>query len=142
MSEQGDGRLPSEAEPKAPDRSLGELVSKLGDDLSGLLTTQIEIAKVEMKQEATKAAKGAGMLGGAGVVGLIAVLMLSMAAAWAIAVPLNPWAGFLIVGLIYGAVAAVLAMQGKKKLDATNPVPETIEELQADRELAQNVSSS
>lgn len=142
MSTLDEERRPSETEPKAPDRSLGELVSKLGDDLSNLLTTQVEIAKAEIKEEATKAAKGAGMMAGAGVVAHIAVLMLSAALAWGIAVPLNAWAGFLIVGLLWAAVAAVLALQGKKQLSEANAVPEkTVAELQADRALAQSVTS-
>ena len=132
---------PSDTLPKAPERSLGELVSTLGTDLSELLTTQVEIAKLEMKQEATKAAKGAGMLAGAGVVAFIAIVMLSAALAWGIAVPLNAWAGFLIVGLLWAAAAAALGLIGKRKLDATKGPEETMAEIQADKELAQSLTS-
>lgn len=136
-----DSGQPAATQPKAPDRSLGELVAKLGDDLSNLVTTQIEIAKVEIKDEATKAAKGSGMLAGAGVVALFAAIMFSVALAWAIAVPLNPWLGFLIVGLLWTAAAAVLGILGKKQLDATKGPEQTMAELEADKNLAQSITS-
>lgn len=139
MSSVQDDHHPPETQPKAADRSLGELVAKLGDDLSGLVTTQIEIAKAEIKDEATKAAKGSGMLAGAGVVGLIAVVLLSVALAWGIAVPLNPWAGFLIVGLLWAAGAAALGLMGKQKVSALKGPEQTMAEVQADKELAQDV---
>lgn len=142
MSTLDEERRPTETEPKAPDRSLGELVSQLGDDLSNLLTTQVEIAKAELKQEATTAAKGAGMLAGAGVVGHLALLMLSAALAWGLAVPLNAWAGFLIVGLLWAAVAAVLALQGKKQLGQASGPDKTVAEIQADKALAQSITSN
>ncbi|MGI8757296.1 MAG: phage holin family protein [Acidimicrobiales bacterium] len=142
MSTLDEERRPTETEAKAPDRSLGELVSQLGDDLSNLLTTQVEIAKAELKQEAATAAKGAGMLAGAGVVGHLALLMLSAALAWGLAVPLNAWAGFLIVGLLWAAVAAVLALQSKKQLGQASGPEKTVAEIQADKALAQSITSN
>ena len=120
--------------------SLGDVVGKLGDDLSGLITTQIEIAKLEVKQEVTKAAKGAGFVTSGAFAAIVAVFMLSAAAAWAIAVPLNEWAGFLIVGLVWAIAAAVLGFVGKNKLGDVNTVPEkTKAELEADRNLVQKL---
>lgn len=127
-------------EPMSPDMSLGDVVSKLGDDLSGLLTTQIEIAKLEVKQEVTTAAKGAGFLGSGAFAAVVSIFMLSAAAAWAIAVPLNEWLGFLIVGALWAVAAAVLGYTGKKKLANVKTVPEkTAAELEADRDLARKL---
>lgn len=127
-------------QPVRPDLSLGDVVSKLGNDLSGLLITQVEIAKLEVKEEVSKAAKGAGMLTSGAFAAVVAVFMLSAAAAWAIAVPLNEWAGFLIVGLIWAIVAAVLGVVGKNRISDVNTVPEkTKAELEADRDLAKNL---
>lgn len=126
-------------QPARPDLSLGEVVSKLGDDLSGLLTTQVEIAKLEVKQEVAKAAKGAGFLTSGAFAAFVAVLMLSSAAAWAIAEALDPWAGFLIVGLIWAIVAAVLASVGKNKLSDVSAPTTTKAELDADRRLVKNL---
>ncbi|WP_420451799.1 phage holin family protein [Ilumatobacter sp.] len=120
--------------------SLGDVVSKLGDDLSGLLTTQVEIAKLEIKDEVSKAARGAGILTSGAFAAVVAVFMLSAALAWAIAVPLNEWAGFLIVGALWSIAAVVLGLIGKKRLEAVDAVPETTRaELDADKRLAQRL---
>jgi len=127
-------------QPERPDMSLGDVVTKLGNDLSGLMTTQIEIAKLEVKQEVTKAAKGAGLVTSGAFAAVVAVFMLSAAAAWAISVPLNEWAGFLIVGLVWAIAAAALAFVGKSRLQDVDTVPEqTRAELDADRALAQKL---
>lgn len=134
----------SDTEPKEPGISLGDLMGRLGEDVSALVTTQLQIAKVELKQEATQGAKSAGLLGGGAVAGYIAVLLLSFALAWGISDALDhhhPWAGFLIVGLIWAVVAAVLASTGKKKLDEINAPDATAAELQADKNLAQDLRS-
>ena len=126
--------------PARPDLSLGEVVAKLGDDLSGLLTTQIEIAKLEVKQEVSKAAKGAGLLSSGAFAAVVAVFMLSAAAAWLIAVPLNEWAGFLIVGAVWAIAAVALGLVGKKRLAEVQAAPpQTMQELRADRDLAKRL---
>lgn len=130
-------------EPLRPEMSLGDVVGKLGDDLSGLLSTQIEIAKLEIKQEVGQAAKGAGLLSSGVVAALIAVLLLSMAAAWGIAEALNPWAGFLIVGLLWAVAAVALALIGKRKLAEVQAVPpNTAHELHADRDLVKRLPNT
>jgi uncharacterized membrane protein YqjE len=69
-------------EPIAADHSLGELVSQLSADFGELLSTQLELAKAEIKDEVARAGKGAGMLTGGGVAAHLAILLLSLAAAW------------------------------------------------------------
>ena len=132
----------SDTEPKEPGTSLAELMGRLGEDVSSLVTTQLEIAKVELKQEATQSAKAAGVLGGGAFAGYIAVLLLSFALAWGINDAIdNAWAGFLIVGVLWGIAAAVLASAGKKKLDEVKGPEATAAELQADKNLAQDLRS-
>ncbi len=129
---------PDPTQPKDPDRSLTELLSSLSTDVSDLVSTQLELAKVEVKEEVTKAAKGAGMLSGGAVAGLVAIVFLSHAAAWGLAAIIPDPLAFLVVGLVWAAIAAVLALQGKGKLQATDPVPHaTVAELGRDRDLAQ-----
>lgn len=132
--------LDDPTQPAEPDLSLSDVVGKLGDDLSALLSTQVEIAKLEIKQEVSKAARGVGFVSSGALAGLIAVLMLSAAAAWAIAIPLNAALGFLIVGVVWAICAAVLANIGKRRLKAVRTTPEiTANELRADRELARRL---
>lgn len=119
------------------DKSLSELLSTLTSQLSTLFRKEVELAQVEIKQEVRKAGKAAGALGAAGGAGYMAVLMLSFALAWGLGELIPVWAGFLIVGVIYAVVAAVMYSGGKKKLDQVDPKPEqTIETLKEDAEWA------
>jgi uncharacterized membrane protein YqjE len=130
-----DDRVDLTRQPKQPDRSLGELFSEMTSDLSGLVRKEIELAKVETKEEASKAAKAGGMLGAGAVTAHMALLFLSLALAWLLAEFLPTPVGFLIVGVIYAVAAAVLLMQGKKRLQEVDPVPQqTVETLKEDVE--------
>lgn len=101
----------------AAGQSIGELLGQVTSDLSTLMHQELELAKVEAKQSATKAGKGAGMLGGAGLAANLMLIFLSLALAWLIGGWLGDSLGWgaLVVGLIWGIVAAVLALQGKKE---------------------------
>ena len=114
------------------EQSLGELVSRATQDMSSLMRKEVELAKLEIKQEVTTAVKGAGMLGGAGGAGLLAVVFLSVGAGFGIGVALGYWAGFLIVGACYLLVAAVLGLLGKKSLTRIGPPEKTIETVKDD----------
>lgn len=106
--------------------SLGELVSRATGDLSSLMRQEVELAKLEIKQDVVAAGKGAGLLGGAGGAGLLAVLFLSAGAAFGIGEALGTWAGFLIVGAGYLLIAAVLGLKGKKSLGKVGPPTKTL----------------
>ena len=115
------------------DASLGELFSNLTSDLGDLLRSEMELAKVEMKEEAVKAGRAGGMLGGAAAAGYLALILLAFAAAWGLAELVDAGWAFLIVGVVVGAIAAVLARVGQQKLSEVNPVPEqTVETLKED----------
>jgi hypothetical protein len=116
------------------DRSLGELVASATRDLSALLRQEVELAKAEIKRDIAKAGKGAGLFSGAGVLGLLGALFLSIALAYGIAGLLDisvGW-GFLIVGVLYLVVAGVLALLGKKQLAQVGPPEKTIETVKDD----------
>lgn len=115
------------------DRSLGELFGNLTNDLSDLMRSEMELAKVEMKEEAAKAGKAAGMLGGGALAAYLALTLLAFAAAWGLAEVVDAGWAFLIVGVVVGAIAAALALTGKKRLDTVEPMPEqTMETLKED----------
>ncbi|TPV47546.1 phage holin family protein [Pseudarthrobacter phenanthrenivorans] len=104
----------------------------LGDvtrDLSTLMRQEVELAKAELKQSATKAGKGSGMLGGAGVAGHFVLIFLSLALMFALGalMPLG-WAA-VIVAVIWGIIAAVLAAMGRKELKQIKGLPQTGETL-------------
>jgi uncharacterized membrane protein YqjE len=115
------------------ERSLGEIVGDISHDLTTLVKQELELAKTEAKQEAAKAGKGAGMLGGAGVAGLLALIFLSGALAYLLDSWIPRELAFLIVGLLWAVVGAVLAMSGRKAIKQMNPqLPETQQTLKED----------
>ena len=119
--------------PDTSDKSLGELVATATRDLSTLIRSEVQLAKVEIKQEVTNAGKGAGLLGGAGFLGLFALIFLSISAAYGISwlgVPLG--CAFFLVGALYAIGAAVLALTGKKNLQKVGPPEKTIETVKDD----------
>ena len=116
----------------APERSLGDLVQTATQDLSLLVSQEVALAKAEIKRDVAAAGKGAGLFGGAGFTGLLALLFLSIALAFAIGRPTTLGVGFLVVGLLYLVAAAVLALGGKKALAQVGPPEKTIETLKDD----------
>jgi len=121
------------------DRPLGELFSDLSRSVQTLLRKEVELAKVEVKEQATRAGKAGAMMAGTAVMGFFALLLLSFAAAWGLAEGIPTWLAFLAVGLIYGVIAGLLLLAGKKKLETVNPVPrQTVETLREDVEVAKS----
>jgi uncharacterized membrane protein YqjE len=133
----------TDGHPDVEGRSVGELVGELTSDLSKLMRQEVELAKAEVRQEATKAGKAAGMFGGAGVAGYFAVLFLSLTIMWAIGELTDlMWLGALVVTLIWAIAGAVLFSRAKKEARQINPKPEqTIETLKEDAQWARTRSS-
>jgi uncharacterized membrane protein YqjE len=106
-------------------RPVGELLKQLSQETTTLVKQEIDLAKAEMSEKGKQAGVGAGMFGGAGVSGLLALIFLSLAAVAALDTGMRTWLAALIVGVVWSAVAAVLALQGKNKVQqATPPAPE------------------
>lgn len=108
--------------------SVGELFSHVAEDLSTLMRQEVALAKAEATVSAKKAGKGAGLLAGAGVAGHFLLLFLSIAVWWGLGTAMNNrgWSA-VIVAVVWGVVAAVLASMGRKQLNQVAGVPETAE---------------
>jgi uncharacterized membrane protein YqjE len=117
------------------DRSVGQLLSDVTKEIQALMRKELELAKAETKEELQKATAAGKAFGVAGLMGYLALVMLSFAAAWALtAIMPTGWA-FLAVGVIFGLVAGVLALRGRKKVQEFHPLPEeTVETLKEDVE--------
>lgn len=113
------------------ERSLGELFSDLGAELSQLLRKEVELAKVETRAEASRVSKAAALFAVAAAGVLIALITLSMAVAWWIDLELNTAVSFAIVGALWILVAAVAATVARKKLAEVQPLPETTDALKS-----------
>ncbi|WP_414942552.1 phage holin family protein [Amycolatopsis sp. cmx-11-51] len=113
------------------DTSVGELMTNVMKDLSTLVRQEVELAKAEMKAEAGKAAKGAGMLGGAGFAGYMVLLFLSLALWWGLANVMDQGWAALIVAAVWTVIGVVLYTTGRSAIRRVSPKPEqTIDTLQ------------
>ena len=108
-----------------PRPSVGELFSRLSEQTSRLVRSEIELAKSELSRKAKAGAIGAGLLGGAAVFGLFAFGVLIATVILALSNVVEPWLAALIVAVVLLLIAGVLAFLGKKSLDkGVPPKPE------------------
>jgi len=129
-----DGGRPDPAE-----TSVGELIGNISDDLSRLFRQEVELAKAEIKQEASKAGKAAGMFGGAGFAGYLAVVLLSFAVVFGLANVMDAGWAALIVAVIWGVIGAVLFVTGRNQLKSVDPVPRrTVDTIKEDAQWLKN----
>lgn len=115
------------------EQSVGQLFATVSRDMSVLIHNEIELAKTELAVDAKRAGLGAGFLGGAGFLALLATLFLSVALAYGIfglGLPLG--VGFLIVGVLYLLIAGGLAFGGLKSMKKVGPPQRTIQTVRDD----------
>ena len=120
------------------EKSLSELMRQLSDQSSELARKEVELAKAELAAKGKQVGFGAGAFGGAGVFGLYAFGALTAALILLLADAVDAWLAALIVAAAYGAIAGVLALIGRSRVQqATPPVPErAIESSKQDIEAA------
>lgn len=113
--------------PAAPEErpSVGELFSDIAADLSTLMRQEVELAKAEVRESATRAGKGAGLLGGAGLAGHMTLLFISVAAWWGIGDSTGHGWSALIVGAVWLIIAAGLALAGRREITSVSGVSQT-----------------
>ena len=120
------------------ERSLGELVKQLSDQSTRLARMEVELGKAELEQKGRQIGIGAGAFGGAALLGFFAFAALTATLVLALAEAVDAWLAALIVAAVYGAVAGVLALAGKDRVErGSPPVPErAIETTREDIEAA------
>ena len=126
------------------ERPIGELLKQLSNETTTLVKQELDLAKAEMAQKGQQAGKGAGMFGGAGILGFLAAASLTAALIMAIDKATPNWVAALIVGVIYAAIAGILALQGRNKVrEAVPPVPEqTVDSVKEDVQWAKTRTQS
>lgn len=117
------------SEQKAESTSLGDLLSEVTGDLSTLMRQELELAKAELRESATKAGKGAGMLGGATYGAFMAVFFLSIALWWALGFLVGLGWSAVIVAVVWAVIALILFLIGRKQLKSMKGAPQTVESL-------------
>ena len=109
---------------QTPERTLGQLVADATHDVSTIVRSEIALAKAEITTEAKTAGKSAAMFGAAAFVGLLGLIFLVHTLVAVLDIWLPEWAGYLITTGLLFAVAAVLALVGKKNIANINGKPE------------------
>ncbi|MEO3777605.1 phage holin family protein [Micromonospora sp. B11E3] len=97
-------------------QSVGELLGDVTRNLSTLVRQEIELAKTELREEASQAGKAGGMFAGAALAGFLTVLFVSYAAWWGLSNVMDQSWAALIVAAVWAIVAAVLLAIGRTKL--------------------------
>jgi uncharacterized membrane protein YqjE len=109
----------------ADEQSTAELLRRLSEQTTELARKEIELAKLELQEKGRKAGIGAGLFGGAGALGFYALGAFTAFLILVLDTAMAAWLAALIVTVVYGAIAGVLALRGKTKVqEATPPVPE------------------
>jgi xanthine/uracil permease len=116
------------------ERSLGDLFSDLSRETTTLVRQEVQLAKAELTQSATEAARGIGMLVAGGAVAYAGLLFLLLAIVFGlIEAGRDPWLSALVVGLVVVAIGAVLVLRARESLKPTNLAPQkTVETLKED----------
>jgi uncharacterized membrane protein YqjE len=127
----------SQSETVAAEKPLGALMGDVVTEMGTLVRQEIALAKVETKEELSKAGKAAGMGAAAVIAAHMALLFLSLALAWVLNQAINRALAFAIVGVLYAATAGLLGLMARNQAKTINPVPEqTVETLKEDMQWA------
>jgi len=120
-----------QAQQAKQDRSLGELLGDLTQDISKLVRQELSLARAEMADKAGNIGKQLGLLaiGGAlaysGVLAIVAALVIILAN-----LGLPYWASALIVGVVVAAIGGLLVKKGLDAIKGQDLVPrQTLETL-------------
>lgn len=128
--------------------SLPALVGRLGDDVMQLFDTKISLLKVEIKEEVSAVAKSGALIAAGGIIAAIGFALLNVAIAFGISTlfagtnlsqPAQYAIGFLVTGLLYLIVGAIIVTAMKNRLAKQHLVPDrTVEELRKDKQWLKN----
>jgi xanthine/uracil permease len=116
------------------ERSLGDLFSDLSRETTTLVRQEVQLAKAELTQSATEAARGIGMLVAGGAVAYAGLFFLLLAIVFGlIDAGWDAWLSALVVGLVVVAIGAVLVLRARESLKPANLAPQkTVETLKED----------
>ena len=130
-----DPDAPEVLEPHArAERSIGALFSDLASETAELFRQELALFKAEMQEKLGKAGVGAAALAAAALIAFSGWLFLLLAAVYALAIVVPPWAAALIVGVLVLAIAGVLALIGRSRMRADALTPErTLRSLREDQ---------
>ena len=123
--------------------SFGDIIGDISDGLSQLFRQEVELAKSELRAEASKAGKAAGIFGGAALAAWLTAIMLSFALAFGLGNVMDLGWAALIVAVLWAVIAAVLFVVARGKAKDVSPMPrQTVETLKEDARWLKNPTRS
>jgi len=121
------------------ERSLGELFAELAQDTSTLVRKEVQLAKTEMSQKASRVGKDVGFLAAGGAVAYAGLLALLAGVIVLLGQVIPMWLAALLVGLVVAGVGYFLVRRGLDALKREDPAPrQTIETLKEDQQWAKD----
>lgn len=124
-------------------QNIGSIVGEIVEDLQNMVRGEVQLAKTEMKEEASQMGRGAGMIGAGVFFGLIGFIFLMLAVTYLLNKWIEMWMAAGIVGLALVIIAGILAMAGKGQIQDANLTPDqTIDSLKEDKEWANRQMNS
>jgi len=133
------GREPRSAGARGDENaeSLGTLVSGIVEDLQGIVRGEVQLAKTELKEDAGAMGRGAGMIAGGALVGLVGFIFVMLGVTYLLNKAMQMWIAAGVVGVALLIIAAIVAMAGRNQLSAANLKPQqTIDSVKEDQEWA------
>jgi membrane protein implicated in regulation of membrane protease activity len=106
---------------RTDDRTISELLSEVTGEMSQLLHKEVELAKLETKEQVSRASRAGALFGASGVGAFVALVLLAMAAAWGLAEIMAPGVAFGVVGVLFLLVSVLLLSIGRRKLAEVQP---------------------
>lgn len=123
--------------------SLGGIVSGIVEDLQEIVRGEVQLAKTELKEDASQMGRGAGMAIGGAFVGLVGFSFLMLGMTYVLNLWMRMWIAAGIVGIVLILIGLALAMSGKNEIQQANLKPEqTLESLKEDQEWASRQMNS
>jgi uncharacterized membrane protein YqjE len=125
------------------ERGLGELVKELAGQTSTLVRQELKLAQAEVTEKGKVAGRGAGLMAAAGAAALLMLGALTALIVVALDSAMRLWLALLIVTVLWGIVAAVLARKGRSSLQASAPpAPQTVATVKEDIQWAKTQTGS
>jgi len=120
-------------------RSTGELLADVANEVSALVRSEVRLAKTEISEKIAQIESGAVLLAGGGIIAFAGILILLLAAVFALANVVAPWLSALIIGIVVVIVGAVMVSKGRSNMTASNLAPNrTMHSVERDAELARS----
>jgi uncharacterized membrane protein YqjE len=119
-------------------RSIPDVVRDILANLQEIVRSEFRLAKIEIREEVSKAAQASTSLGAGLMLTFYAIGFLLLAGVYALSIVVATWLAALIVGIAVGVLALILVQQGKKKLASVRPPAETIDSVKENVQWAKN----